>query len=149
MVCSSPPSPLGEPVQTHPPPQGAKGPATTPIQELSAQLDSFLAKRMLEDPLTEEEAKVVRKKEFVEVTVHGQTTEMLSIEGLEKMFQAEHGSRRIVVPSTDILRHQAKHCFPLDVTHEEAMEEMREEFKKLTNPIQEGSGSGQRTERVL
>ena len=99
-------------------------------------MDSFLAKRMLEDTLTEEEAKEMRKKEFVEVTVHGQTTEMLSIEGLERKFQAEHGRRRMVVPSTDILRHQARQGFPLDVTHEEAMEDMKEEFKKLTEPME-------------
>ena len=86
--------------------------------------------------MTEEEAKELRKKEFVEVTVHGQTTEMLSMEGLERKFQAEHGRRRMVVPSTDILRQQARHGPPLDVTHEEAMEDMKEEFQKLTEPME-------------
>ena len=99
-------------------------------------MDSFLAKRTLEDTLTEEEAKEMRKKEFVEVTVHGKTTEMISLESLEKKFQAEHGSRRIVVPSTDILRHQAKHGLPLDVTHQEAIEDMAKKFKELIEPLE-------------
>ena len=55
-------------------------------------MDSFLAKRMLEDTLTDEDAKQMRKKEFVEVTVHSNTTEMISVESLERKFQADHGS---------------------------------------------------------
>ena len=110
--------------------------ATTPIQELSNQLDSFLAKKMLEEGLSEEEAKEMRKTEFVEVTVHGKNTEMLSVEGLERKFQADHGSKRIMVPSTDILQHQAKHGLPLDVTHQEASEDMAEQFKKLAEPME-------------
>ena len=119
--------------------------ATTPIQELSNQVDSFLAKKMLEEVLSEEDAKEMRKKEFVEVTVHGKNTEMLSVEGLERKFQADHGSKRIVVPSTDILQHQAKHGLPLDVTHEEASEDMAEQFKKLTEPV-ETELDGKKTE---
>ena len=71
-------------------------------------MDSFLAKRMLEDTMTEEERKEMRERDVVEVTIHGQTTEMFSIESLEKKFQAEHGSMRVTVPSRDILRHQAR-----------------------------------------
>ena len=110
--------------------------ATTPIQELSNQVDSFLAKKMLEEGLSEEDAKEMRKKEFVEVTVHSKTTEMISVESLERKFQADHGSKRIVVPSTDILQHQAKHGLPLDVTHQEASEDMAEQFKKLAEPME-------------
>ena len=115
------------------------------IQELSNQLDSFLAKKMLEEALTDEQAKEMRKKEFVEVTVHGKNKEMLSVEGLERKFQAEHGSKRIVVPSTDILRHQARHGLPLDITHQEASEDMAEQFKKLAEPM-ESMLNGKKTE---
>ena len=69
--------------QAHSPPQEANRMA---IQELSNQLDSFLAKKMLEEALTDEQAKEMRKKEFVEVTVHGKNKEMLSVEGLERKF---------------------------------------------------------------
>ena len=84
--------------------------------------------------MDEEEAEALRTKECIEVTVHGQTTEMFSINKLEKKFQAEHGSRRIVVPSTDILHHKARSGFPLDVTHQEAMEDLMKEFNKIYKP---------------
>ena len=52
--------------------------------------------------MKEEEAEALRSNECIEVTVHGQTTDKFSIKKLEEKFQAEHGSKRIVVPSTDI-----------------------------------------------
>ena len=82
--------------------------------------------------MTEEEIKEIRKKDVVEVTVHGQTTKMFSVEGLEKEFKKEYRDERVVVPSTDILRHHQS--LPLDVTQQEAMEAMTEEFNKLTKP---------------
>ena len=106
----------------------------SPIESLCAEVDSLLANKVMEDTMTEEEVKVMRRQTAVEVTVHGQTKQDFSIETLEQKLQAEHGRRRIVVPSTDILHHKARSGFPLDVTHQEAMEDMMEEFNKLTVP---------------
>ena len=110
------------------------GEPTHPVDDLCLQVESFLSKEFLEDTMDEEEAEALRSNECIEVTVHGQTTEKFSIKKLEEKLQAEHGSRRIVVPSTDILHHKARSGFPLDVTHQEAMEDMMEEFNKLTVP---------------
>ena len=85
-------------------------------------MESFLSQGLMEETMEEEEAETLRSKECVEVTVHGQTTENFSIIKLKEKCKPEHGSRRIVVPSTDILHHKARSGFPLDVTHQEAME---------------------------
>ena len=115
--------------------------ATKGIQELANQVDSFLHKiipededsvfqevkiKMLQDTMTAEETKVLRTTECVEVTVHGKTTESLSIEGLEKKFEKESGQIRTTIPSVDILHHQAG--LPLHVTQEEALAEFADQF---------------------
>ena len=104
----------------------------SPIQSLCAEVDSLLRNKIMDASMTEEEVNVLRKQEAIEVTVHGQTTQDSSIETLEEKLRAEQGCRRIVVPSTDILNHKAN--FPLDITHQEAMEDLSEKFNKLTVP---------------
>ena len=110
------------------------GDSTNGVDDLCLQVESFLSKEFLEDTMNEEEAEALRSNECIEVTVHGQTTEKFSIKKLEEKLQVEHGSRRIVVPSTDILHHKARSGFPLDVTHQEAMEDLMDEFNKIYKP---------------
>ena len=107
------------------------GDSTDPLDDICLQVESFLSQGLLVDTMDEEEAEALRSNECIEVTVHGQTTDKFSIKKLEEKFQAEHGSKRIVVPSTDILHHKARSGFPLDVTHQEAMEDLMEEFSRI------------------
>ncbi len=127
-------------------------PSTTVIQELVNQVDSFLYKKipedekdrnnvklkMLEDTMTPEEARVMRSTGCVEVTVHGTTTNTLTIEGLESKFEKENsGNSRVTIPSTDMLQHHWKAGHPLHVTQEEALREMEAEFTKMFSPKKE------------
>jgi hypothetical protein len=122
---------------------------TKGIQELANVVDSFLYKtipededsvfqevkiKMLQDTMTAEEARMMRTTECVEVTVHGQTTESLTIEGLEKRFEKESGHIRTTIPSTDILEHQWKAGLPLHVTQEDALAEFADEFSQVFTP---------------
>jgi hypothetical protein len=123
---------------------------TLGIQELVNQVNSFLYKKipedeesvfkevkvkMLHDTMTAEEAIVMRTTECVEVSVHGQTTEQVTIEGLEKRFEKEEAGRcRTTIPSSDMLQHQWKAGLPLHVTQEEALLEVTQEFSKLHSP---------------
>ena len=54
----------------------------SPIESLCAEVDSLLANKVMEDTMTEEEVKVMRRQTAVEVTVHGQTKQDFSIETL-------------------------------------------------------------------
>jgi hypothetical protein len=123
------------------------------IQELVLQVDSFLYKKipedeesvfqeenatkMLQDSLTAEDVEVMRKKTCVEVTIHGQTTEQINIEGLEGRFLKENGHNRITIPSTDILQHQRKAGLPLHVTLDEALKDLKVEYEKICTPREE------------
>jgi hypothetical protein len=126
---------------------------TISIQDLVLQVDSFLFKKipededsmfqearatkMLEDTMTTEDIEKMRKKPCVEVTIHGQTTEQLTIEGLERRFQKESGDKRITIPSTDILQHQRKAGLPLHVTIEEVLKDLKEEYENIYTPREE------------
>ena len=99
-------------------------PSTTGIQEMSHKVDSFISRGMLEETLTDVEVKALRSQEVIEVTVHGQTTEKLSIEGLEEKFLKDTGGTRITVPNNDILQHQSRAQFPLNVTSDDVLREL-------------------------
>ena len=106
---------------------------TTGIEELGRKVDSFLSKGMLVDKMTAEQVTALREKECAEVMVHGQTTEKLSIEGLERKFQQETGRTRVTVPSQDILDHNCR-ALPIHVTTQDALEELTNQFRKIYNP---------------
>ena len=101
--------------------------ATANIQPLVLTIDSFLAKRMIPNNKTEEEIKAMRETECIEVTVHGQDTEKVSIEGLEDRFQ-QQSVRRITIPNQDIL--QWKASFPLHETSEELLTQLSHQYKE-------------------
>ena len=129
----------GAPVQgyvraslSHPPLTSA--PTTTPIQGLCLEVDSFLANKMTEDTMTAEEADTMRTEKVITVRIHGQTTEDLTIEDLERKTATETNSKRITVPSTDILQHQQKSGFPLHFTCKDAESELKEEFRNIVEP---------------
>ena len=84
--------------------------------------------------MTDEEVKTLRSQEVIEVTVHGQTTEKLSIEGLEEKFLKDSGGTRITVPNNDMLQHQLRAKFPLTVTSEDVLLELTELFRSIYNP---------------
>ena len=101
------------------------------LAELVIQADAFLGKGMLEDTMTAEEVKVMRQTEVVEVTVHGQTTEMVSVEGLEERFHQERGDARVTIPSRDILEHQRKAGLTPEVTSKDVLEELTRKYHEL------------------
>ena len=101
------------------------------LTELVIQADAFLGKGMLEDAMSVEEVKVMRQTEVVEVTLHGQTTEMVSVEGLEERFQKERGDARVTIPSRDILEHQRKAGLTPDVTSKDVLEELSRKHQEL------------------
>ena len=108
--------------------------STTGIQEISNQVDSFLSRGMMEETLTNEEVNTFRNQEVIEVTVHGQTTEKLSIEGLEEKFLKDSGGTRVTVPNNDILQHQYRAQFPLNVTSDDVYLELTELYRNTYNP---------------
>ena len=108
--------------------------ATTGIQEISNQVDSFISRGMLEETLTDEEVKTLRNLEVIEVIVHGQTTEKLSIEGLEGKFLKDTGGTRLTVPNNDILQHQSRARFPLNVTSEDILRELTDLYASIYKP---------------
>ena len=108
--------------------------STTGIQEISIQVDSFISRGMLEETLTDDEVKNFRSQEVIELTVHGQTTEKLSIEGLEEKFLKDTGGTRITVPNNDILQHQYRAQFPLNVTSDDVFQELTELYTNIYNP---------------
>ena len=108
--------------------------STTGIQEISIQVDNFISRGMLEETLTHDEVKNFRSQEVIEVTVHGQTTEKLSIEGLEEKFLKDTGGTRITVPNNDILQHQYRAQFPLNVTSDDVFQELTELYTNIYNP---------------
>ena len=114
--------------------------STTGIKELGIQVECFLSRGMLQCSMTEEEIRVMKEQECIEVAVHGKTTEMISIKKLEERFKDDYGSERVTVPNNDILQHQWKAGFPLHVTSEDVMEELknlhREACKHLEEKIQ-------------
>ena len=67
-------------------------PSTTGIKELGIQVESFLSRGMLQGSMTKEEIRVMKEQECIEVTVHGKTTEMVSIKKLEERFKDDYGS---------------------------------------------------------
>lgn len=83
------------------------------------------------EEMTEEEIEEMRTRECIEVTVQGDITEMYSIEKLEKKVEQECHERRINVPNTDILQHQARRGLPLHVTCPEAAQELTEQYEKI------------------
>ena len=103
----------------------------TALDDQVIRADTFLGKGMLEDAMTAEEVKVMRQTEVVEVTLHGQTTEMVSVEGLEERFQQERGDARVTIPSRDILVHQRKAGLTLDVTSKDVLEELTRKFQEI------------------
>ena len=108
--------------------------STTGIQEISIQVDSFISRGMLEETLTDDEVKNFRSQEVIEVTVHGQTTEKLSVEGLEEKFLKDTGGTRITVPNNDILQHQYRAQFPLNITSDDVFQELTELYTNIFNP---------------
>ena len=108
--------------------------STTGIQEISIQVDSFISRGMLEETLTDDEVKNFRSQKVIEVTVHGQTTEKLSIEGLEERFIKDSGGTRVTVPNNDILQHQYRAQFPLNVTSDDVFQELTELYRNIYNP---------------
>ena len=106
----------------------------TGITEMSHKVDSFISRGMLEETLTDVEVKALRSQEVIEVTVHGQTTEKLSIEGLEEKFLKDTGGTRVTVPNNDILQHQFRAQFPLNVTSEDVLRELTELYTNIYNP---------------
>ena len=115
----------------------APPPSITGIKELGIQVESFLSRGMLEGSMTEEEIRLMKEQECIEVTVHGQTTEMVSIMKLEERFKGDYGSERVTVPNNDILQHQWKAGFPLHVTSEDVMEEMKKLHREECKPWEE------------
>ena len=115
----------------------APTPSTTGIKELEIQLESFLSRGMLEGSMTEEEITVMKEQECIEVTVHGKSSEMVSIKKLEERFNEDYGSERVTVPNNDILQHQWKAGFPLHVTSEDVMEEMKKLHREACKPWEE------------
>ena len=109
-------------------------PSTTGIKELGIQVESFFSRGMLEGSMTVEEIRVMKEQECIEVTVHGRTTEMVSIMKLEERFKGDYGSERVTVPNNDILQHQSKAGFPLHVTSEDVMEEMKKLHREACKP---------------
>lgn len=105
--------------------------SSTALHELVLQVDSFLGKGMLEDTLTAEEVQLMRAQDVLEVTVHGQTTEMISIEGLEEKFQTERGSTRVTIPNRDILEHQWKAGLTLDVTTKDVLDKLSNAYNEM------------------
>ena len=100
---------------------------TKGVQELVVQIDKFLEHPMINNLKDEETIRKIREDKVVEVTVHGSSTEKVSLEWLEEKFKKE-GLRRTVVPSHDILQYNAK--FPLHETSENFMKELRDEYEK-------------------
>jgi hypothetical protein len=96
---------------------------TTNIHEMVIKVERFLAKGMLEDTKTEDEIKVMREQECIEVTVQGQNTELVSLQGLETKFQKQETSNaRIMIPNKDILNW--KSSFPLHETSDDFLKEL-------------------------
>ena len=108
--------------------------STMGITEMSQKVDSFISRGMLEETLAEVEVKTFRSQEVIEVTVHGQATEKLSIEGLEEKFLKDRGGTRCTVPNNDILQHQFRAEFPLNVTSEDVLQELTELYTNIYNP---------------
>ena len=108
--------------------------AITGITEMSHKVDSFISRGMLEETLTDAEVKSFRSREVIEVTVHGQATEKLSIEGLEEKFLKDSGGTRVTVPNNDILQHQYRAQFPLNVTSDDVYLELTELYRNTYNP---------------
>ena len=62
---------------------------TQGIKELVGQINKFLGKQMKENLNNGERIKKIREDKVIEVTVHGQTTRKVSIEGLEDTFRTK------------------------------------------------------------
>jgi hypothetical protein len=110
----------------------ATGPAAIPtvsVQETLNEINSYIKNVMPEPSLTPEEVKELRGRKCVEVTVHAQQTEVISIEDIEDRFLQERGQQRVTVPSTDILQYHA--TLPSYQTTTDVFQHLTEEFNML------------------
>ena len=94
---------------------------TSGVQSLVTQIDSFLKKKITKNARSQENIETFRQNNAIEVTVHGDTTEMVNIAWLEEKFKNE-GDQRRVVPSHDILQYTGK--FPLHETSDSFLDEL-------------------------
>ena len=79
------------------------------VQQQLLKIDRFLADQMLQNNKSEDEIQALRTTECVEIHVHGETKEMVTIMGLESRFQQQQEeTTRINIPSTDILEWKRK-----------------------------------------
>ena len=74
---------------------------------------------------SEKEIQEFRENKAIEVMVHGNTTEMISLEGFEEKFK-KRGEIRITIPSHDILQHNTK--FPLHETSDDFLKELKSQY---------------------
>ena len=100
---------------------------TQGIKELVGQINKFLGKQMKENLNNGERIKKIREDKVIEVTVHGQTTRKVSIEGLEDTFRKQ-GEQRVTIPSQDILQHNAK--FLLHETSNDFLKKLSDQYKE-------------------
>ena len=98
------------------------------IQEEVGKVRRFLSKEMMKNKMTEKEIKDLRERECIEVTVQGNNTEVISIQGLEERFKKKE-SNRITIPSQDILQWNQK--FPLHETCDDFLTELNNLFNAL------------------
>jgi hypothetical protein len=97
------------------------------VTETLNEINSYIKNVMPEPSMTLEEVKELRGRKCVEVTVHAQHTEIISIEGIEARFQQED-KHRVTVPSIDILYHAS---FPPYDSTSDIFLHLTEEFTKL------------------
>ena len=98
------------------------------IQELVNEIDSFLSEDMGVTHMSEEDIRNLREKKCIEVTVHGQTTEKVSLKKIADRFKADRDGR-IIIPNNDILQHQRN--LPLHETSEDVFKVISAEYKDL------------------
>ena len=106
---------------------------TRGVQSLICQINSFLKKKITKNERSQEEIETFRQKNVIELTVHGDTTEMVNIILLEEKFKNE-GDQRRVVPSHDILQYTSK--FPLHETSNSFLDKLHKELDKRMKKVE-------------
>jgi hypothetical protein len=109
---------------------------TAGIDGLSTEVDSFLVEKMPEATLTPAEAADLRSRKCIQVTVHANLMEMVSIEMIEdRHWKETAGLPRTSIPSNDILKHHT--AMPLSVTTDDAIKKLQEEYESLADTKKE------------
>ena len=106
---------------------------TNGVESLIVQIDSFLQNQIKTNPRSPESIESFRQNNVIKVTVQGDNTQHVSIEWLEEKFRSE-GDQRRVVPSHDILQHNAK--FPLHETSDGFLTQLHTEFEKRMQVVE-------------